>query len=86
MITTNIIPAMIKNVPVAIRTLIDSLPKVIAIAPAKRGDVEIITADLEAPIRRMELKFINLPPGKFIAPAKRNHSKTPIGKLNISGV
>ena len=77
---------MMDNVPVAISKLIDSLLKIIAIAPAKRGDVEIITADLEAPIRRIEVKFINLPPGKFITPASRNHRKTPIGKVNISGV
>ena len=86
MVTTNIIPAMIKNVPIATSTLIDSLLNIIAIAPAKSGDVEIITADFEAPIKRIEVKFINLPPGKFIVPAKRNHRKTPIGKVNISGV
>ena len=72
--------------PAAIIKLSDSPVNMIAKAVANNGVVDMTTVALEAPIRRIEVKFINLPPGKLSAPAIRNHRKTPAGKARISGL
>tara|TARA_Y100000310_G_scaffold333099_1_gene409954 strand:+ start:54 stop:299 length:246 start_codon:yes stop_codon:yes gene_type:complete len=79
-------PAMIAKVPSPTRRLKDSPVSITASEAANRGDVDITTVALEAPMSLIAVKFINLPPGKLIAPASRNHKNTPAGRANISGV
>jgi len=79
-------PPMIAAVPSPMSRFNDSSVRNTASVAANRGEVDITIVAFDAPMSLIAVKFINLPPGKLMAPARRNHKNVPAVNANISGV